>query len=133
MKDTICDILKDAKTIAVVGLSKSGSRTSNTIADYLRQHDYNVVGVNPTVDKEELNGFKFYKSITEVPFDIDIIDVFRKSEDIEELIPAVVEKQPKVLWLQQGIRNDETVSPLRHHGIIVIQDECIMVNHRSCF
>lgn len=133
MKDTICDILKDSKNIAVVGLSKSGSRTSNQIADFLIDHDYNVAGVNPTADTEHVNGIPVYKSISEVPFDIDIVDVFRRSETIEALIPEVIERKPKVLWLQQGIRNDEAVSPLRHHGIVVIQDECIMVNHRSCF
>lgn len=133
MKDTICDILKDSKNIAVVGLSKSGSRTCNQIADFLIDHDYNVAGVNPTADTEHVNGIPVYKSISEVPFDIDIVDVFRRSETIEALIPEVIERKPKVLWLQQGIRNDEAVSPLRHHGIVVIQDECIMVNHRSCF
>lgn len=133
MKDTICDILKDSKNIAVVGLSKSGSRTSNQIADFLKNHDYNVAGVNPSADSDHIHGIPVYKSISEVPFDIDIVDVFRRSETIEELIPEVIERKPKVLWLQQGIRNDEAVSPLRHHGIVVIQDECIMVNYRSCF
>lgn len=133
MKDTLCDILRDSKNIAVVGLSKSGNRTSNQIAAYLTGHGYNVAGVNPTADLDNINGIPVYKSLKDIPFKIDIVDVFRRSETIDELIPDVIERQPNVFWLQSGIRNDKAVSPLRHHGIIVVQDECIMVNHNRCF
>lgn len=130
MIDT-CGILKESKKIAVVGLSKNPSKTSRHIAEFLIEKGFEVVGVNPTASGD-IGGIKMYKCLTDIPFDIDIVDVFRRSEDIDEIIPAVLEKNPKVLWLQLGIRNDNTVKPAADKGITIIQDKCILIEYNSC-
>ncbi len=126
-----CEILKGAKTIAVVGISSNPNRTSRMIADYLITTGYNVVGVNP--GKPKIEGIEVYAKLTDIPFQIDIVDVFRKSEDIPQLIDDVLAISPKVLWLQLGIKNDEAVKPCIDKGIITIQDKCIKIEHSICF
>ncbi|MCL4547022.1 MAG: CoA-binding protein [Bacteroidetes bacterium] len=121
----IAEILSTAKTIAVVGLSDNPMRTSREIAEFLVHKGYKVVGVNPTITKS--GEIEVYPSLKDIPFDIDIVDVFRRAETIPELIPDVLEKNPKVLWLQQGIRNDSAVKPVIEKGIHTIQDKCIAV------
>ena len=127
----VCKILKESKKIAVVGLSKNPSKTSRKIAEFLIENNYEVVGVNPTASGE-IDGIKVYKSIAEIPHDIDIVDVFRRSEDIAEIIPDILEKNPKVLWLQLGIRNDEAVRPAIVKGITTIQNKCILIEYNRC-
>ena len=126
----ICKILNETKTIAVVGISSNPSRTSRVIADYLQANGYNVVGVNP--GKPKIEGMDVYAKLTDIPFEIDIVDVFRKPEDIPQVIPDVLEKNPKVLWLQLGIRNDDAVKPAIDKGIVTIQDKCIKIEHGGC-
>ncbi len=126
-----CQILKDAKTIAVVGISHNPARTSREIADFLVRKGYKVVGVNPGIKKA--GDIEVYPNLQSIPFELDIVDVFRRSETIGELIPDVLAKKPKVLWLQLGIRNDEAVKPAVEQGITVIQDRCILVTHKECF
>lgn len=128
---TICEILKEAKTIAVVGISSNPDRTSRRIAEFLLDKGYTVVGVNPAI--VQAGDIKVYPSLAEIPFDIDIVDVFRKPEDINHIIPDLLVKNPKVLWLQLGIRNDEAVSPAVRAGIITIQDKCIKIEYNNCF
>ena len=127
----LCEILKESKTIAVVGISGNPARTSRQIAEFLLRKGYKVVGVNPSI--ERAGEIEVYKSLTEVPFDIDIVDVFRRSEFIPDLIPDVLKKQPKTLWLQLGIYNDEAVRPVIEAGIETVQDTCIMVTYNACF
>ena len=125
-----CEILKKHKTIAVVGVSSNPTRTSRMIVDYLQYAGYNVVGVNP--GKPKIAGLDVYANLTDIPFEIDIVNVFRKSEDIPQIIPDVLTVKPKVLWLQLGIRNDEAVQPCIDKGIETIQDRCIKIEHSIC-
>ena len=129
MKRQTCEILETYKNIAVVGY-KPG-RISGDIAHLLSENGYNVVGVNPVFNGEA--PLKVYKSLKDIPHKIDIVDVFRRSEFIPELIPDVIEINPDVFWLQLGIRNDEAVKPLIEKGITVIQDTCIKVEFFRCF
>lgn len=128
----ICKILKESKTIAVVGFSKHSDRVSREIALYLDNYKYNVIGINPGINDDEVDGMKVYKSLKDVPEKIDIVDVFRKPESISEIIPDVLAVNPEVLWLQLGIRNDEAVKPAEDKGITVIQDKCIKIEHSNC-
>jgi len=130
MMRSTCEILKESKTIAVVGISNKPGRDSGKIALYLKEEGYNVVGVNPVI--KDFPGIKVYPTLKEVPFNIDIVDVFRRSDAIPELIPDVMEVKPRVLWLQLGIRNDEAVAPALEAGIETVQDKCILVEHRFC-
>lgn len=131
--ELICDILSASKTIAVVGISRSPNKTSRSIAEFLVNKGYHVVGVNPYFDEADSTGdIKVYRNLSDIPFDVDIVDVFRRSEDIPELISDVLNKKPKTLWLQQDIRNDEAVQPVIENGINTIQDKCIAVFYNLC-
>ena len=127
----ICKILEESKTIAVVGISSNPNRTSRMIADFLIRKGYNVVGVNP--GKPKIEGIEVFANLKDIPFEIDIIDVFRKPEDIPQIIPDVLAVNPKVLWLQLGIRNDDAVKPVVEKGIKTVQDRCIKIEHGMCF
>jgi uncharacterized protein len=127
---TICEILKDSTTIAIVGISNKPGRDSGRIALYLKERGYDVIGVNPV--QRDFEGIKVYQKLTDVEQDIDIVDVFRNSDSIPDLIPDVLIKKPKVLWLQLGIRNDEAVKPAEEEGIQVIQDKCIAIEYNFC-
>jgi predicted CoA-binding protein len=127
-----CEILKDSKTIAIVGISSKPERISRSIANYLVRNGFNVVGVNPNKSFTEADGIKVYNSLTEIPHTIDIVDVFRKSEDIPSLVGDVIKIKPKAVWLQLGIRNDESAEKFRNEGIIVFQDSCIKIDHGNC-
>lgn len=127
---SVCDILKESRNIAVVGISNKPGRDSGRIAVYLKESGYNVVGVNPQI--REFPGIQVYPSLKDVPFKIDIVDVFRRSDAIPDIISDVLAVNPKVLWLQLGIRNDAAVAPVIQAGIETIQDKCILVEHRFC-
>ncbi|MFA3781964.1 CoA-binding protein [Melioribacteraceae bacterium 4301-Me] len=119
-------ILTESKTIAVVGISRNPFKISREIAGFLLERGYNVVGVNPNLDIK-IDSIEVYPSLLKIPYKIDIVNVFRKSNDIPEIINDVLFVKPKVLWLQLGIRNDEAVEPVVREGITVIQDTCIKV------
>jgi len=123
----ISNILKYSKTIAVLGISSNPNRTSRMIAEYLDYAGYKVVGVNP--GKPIIEGMEVFSKLEDIPFEIDIVNVFRKSEDIPQIIPSVLSVKPKVLWLQLGIENDKAVQPCIDAGIKVIQDKCIKIEH----
>lgn len=125
-----CKLLKESKIIAIVGISSNSSRTSRMIADYLIYEGYNVVGVNP--GKPNIEGIDVYAKLTDIPFKIDIVNIFRKSEDIPQIIPDVLAVMPNALWLQLGIRNDDAVQPCVDKGIATIQDKCIKIEHSNC-
>ena len=129
-KINMCEFLKYSKTIAVVGISSNPDKTSRAIADFLLRKGYRVVGVHPK--PFDIEGIPVYAKLTDIPFDIDIVDVFRRSEMIDEIIPDVLDKNPKALWLQLGIRNDKAVKPVVDNDIFVVQDECIKIVYNSC-
>jgi len=129
MSDT-CKILKEAKTIAVVGISSNPTRTSRMIADYLHSKGYKVAGVHPAISKA--GDIPAYPSLKDVPFQIDIVNVFRKYESIPELLNDILSVKPKCLWLQLGIMNDVVMEEVNDNNISGVQDRCIMVEHRSC-
>lgn len=126
----ICRLLSETKTIAVIGLSDNSDRTSRQTAEFLVNKGFKVVGVNPTIKKA--GEIEVYPNLSAVPFDVDIVDVFRQSETIPDIIEDVMQKKPKALWLQQGIRNNEAVQPIIEKGIFTIQDKCIAVYYNLC-
>lgn len=126
----ICELLRDSKRIAVVGISRNPTKISRIISKFLVNQGYEVFGVNPAFD--DADGIKVYARLIDIPFDIDIVNVFKASKDIPQLIPDVIAKKPKALWLQQGIRNDDAVKPIKDLGIFTVQDECIMVYYNFC-
>ena len=129
MADT-CKILKEAKTIAVVGISGNPYKISRTIADFLKEKGYIVAGVNPAISSA--GDIEVYPSLKDVPFKIDIVNVFRRSETINELLDDIISADPKCLWLQLGIVNNEVINTVEEKGIIGIQNTCIMVEYNYC-
>lgn len=132
MKTDKCQLLKNSKTIAVVGISHNPNRISREIANYLVYSGFEVVGVNPNEAFKEAEGIIIYNSLLDIPHHIDIVNVFRKSEDIPLIIDDVIAIKPNSLWLQLGIRNDNAVAKVIEKGIKVVQDSCIMVDNNYC-
>jgi uncharacterized protein len=128
-EEEIKDILKESKIIAVVGLSANGSKPSYDVARYLIAHGYRVVPVNPAYD--EVLGETSYKSLLDIPFDVDIVDVFRKTEDIPPVVDDAIEKKAKTVWLQLGLVHDEAAEKAQKAGLKVVQDRCMKIEHHK--
>jgi len=129
-KTEICSLLKTSKTVAVVGISSDTGKISRKIADFLVSKNYKVAGVNPAAPV--IPGIPVYKSLCEIPFEIDIVNVFRKSESIGEIMPDVLKVNPKCLWLQLDIINDSAMALAFEKGISIVQDKCILVYYNQC-
>lgn len=125
--DTIKDILVQAKSIAVVGLSANPERTSHQIAAEMQKLGYKIIPVNPTID--EVLGEKAYDSLTDIDEPIDIINVFRRPEHLPEIAKTAAQTNCKVFWAQQGIKNEEAYNYLKERDFTVIMDLCIKVVH----
>lgn len=121
-------ILEEAKTIAVVGLSANPERTSHMIAKALQQNGYRIIPVNPMLTEPVL-GVQPYASLEDIPETVDIVDVFRRSEYTPEIAKQAVKIKAKVLWLQEGVYNEEAYEYASKHGLTVIMDHCIKVDH----
>jgi uncharacterized protein len=122
------------KNIAVVGMSKNEEKAAHYVPKYLIEHGYNVVPVNPTITTEVL-GRKAYPNIADVPETIDIVDVFRRSEDVPAVIDDAIKKKDeiKVIWMQSGIYNEEAEKKAKENGIDVVYNRCMMAEHKRLF
>ncbi len=132
-REEIESVLENYRTVAIVGLSRNPDKASYRVARYLQSVGYRIIPVNPFAD--EILGEKCYKSLLEVPDTIDIVDIFRPSEDV----PAIVDEaitiknrvgSPKVIWMQLGIVNEEAAKRAREAGFTVVMDSCMMIEHR---
>ena len=120
------------KTIAVVGMSKNQTKASHYVPKYLVDHGYNVIPVNPTTP--EILGRKSYPTVSSVQDDIDIVDVFRPSEDVPAVVEDALKKTGiKVIWMQEGIHNSEAEKMAKEKNIDVIYNRCMMAEHRRLF
>ena len=127
----IQEILK-LKNVAVVGMSNTEGKPANVVPKYLIEHGYNVIPVNPTTT--EVLGRKSYASISEVSEQVDIVDVFRRSEDVPPVVyNAIKKKGIKVIWMQSGIYNKEAEKKAKENGIDVVYDRCMKVEHSLLF
>ncbi len=120
-------MLKGARVIAVVGHSDKPFRTSYQIAQYLRNAGYTIYPVNPKV--EEIDGEKSYSSLAEVPEDIDIVDVFRRSEYLEGVVDEAAKVGAKAVWAQLGVYDDDAAKMAEQAGIDMVMDRCIKIDH----
>lgn len=114
--------------VAVVGMSKNSSKAAHYVPKYLSENGYDVTPVNPTAN--EILGKKCYGSVSEIDEDIDIIDVFRPSDQVLPVIQEAIKKKPKVIWLQEGIHNVEAETLARDAGIKVIFNRCMLAEHQ---
>lgn len=122
----------DLKNIAVVGMSKNEGKPAHFVPKYLIERGYNVIPVNPTIT--EVFGRKSYPSIADIPDDVDVVDIFRRSEDVPPVVnDAMKKKGIKVIWMQSGIYNEEAERKAKENGIDVVFNRCMMVEHnRLC-
>ena len=116
------------KKIVVVGMSKNSSKAAHYVPRYLSENGYDVTPVNPTTD--EILGKKCYDSVLEINEEIDIVDVFRPSDQVLPVIQEAIKKKPKVIWLQEGIHNSEAEELARQEGIQVIFNRCMLAEHQ---
>jgi predicted CoA-binding protein len=116
------------KKVAVIGISRSKSKAAHFVPKYLSENGFDIIPVNP--NSNEILSKKCYKEITEVEGDIDIVDVFRPSEDVLSFVRDAIKKNPKVIWLQEGIHNEEAENLAREHGIDVVFNRCMLAEHQ---
>ena len=126
--DRITELLKQAHTIAVVGLSSSPMRPSHGVAAYLQTQGYRVIPVNPEI-KGAL-GEKAYASLREVPEKIDIVDIFRRSEFVPDVVEDAIAIHVPAIWMQEGVVHNQAAEKARGAGIFVVMDRCILKEHR---
>jgi predicted CoA-binding protein len=127
----IKEILSLNKIVAVIGMSKNPEKEAYRIPEYLKKKGYKVIPVNPTAD--EILGEKSYKKLSDVPGPIDIVEVFRPSEDVPNYVDDVITKKPKVFWLQLGIENTQAEEKVASNGIKVVFNKCMMAEHKRLF
>ncbi len=129
--DQITELLRKAKTIAVVGLSSNPLRASHGVAAYLQAQGYHIIPVNPDID--EALGERAYASLLEVPGNVDIVDIFRRSEFVPEIVDQAIERGAAAVWMQETVVHEQAAAKARRAGLVVVMDRCILKEHRSRF
>jgi predicted CoA-binding protein len=123
------NMLRTAKTIAVVGLSSRRSRPSFGVSEYMQSQGYRIIPVNP--NETEILGEKSYATLEEIPVPIDIVDVFRRSDAVAEVVDAAIRIGAKGIWMQEGVVDETAAAKARAAGIDVVMDHCILKEHRK--
>ncbi len=127
--DPILELLKNYKTIAVVGLSSKPSRPSHGVSEYMQAAGYRIIPVNP--NEKEVLGEKSYARLEDVPEKIEIVDVFRRAEDVPPVVESAIRAGAKVVWMQLGIENGQAAERARAAGLVVVEDACILIEHKK--
>jgi uncharacterized protein len=124
----VAEILRQSRTIAVVGLSSKRFRPSYGVAEYMQRSGYRIVPVNP--EEREVLGEKCYPDLDSVTEAIDIVDIFRRSEFVPEIVEAAIRKGAKAIWMQEGVIHEEAARRAGEAGLDVVMDRCILKDHR---
>ncbi len=125
--EQILDILS-LKKVVVIGMSKHSSKAAHYVPKYLSDNGYDITPVNPTA--KEILGKKCYDSVSEIDGEIEIVDIFRPSDQVLPFIQDAIKKKPKVIWLQEGIHNSEAEELARKEGIKVVYNRCMLAEHK---
>ncbi len=120
-------LLKKYRNIAIVGLSPKKNRPSNQVAVYLMEAGYNIIPVNP--GQQEILGKKCYPDLESIPEPIEIVDIFRRPEDLPPIVESAIKIGAKVIWMQQGIVNEDAAAIAKKAGLTVVMDRCLKVDH----
>jgi predicted CoA-binding protein len=126
-RETIQRVLDECRAIAVVGLSSNPSRPSNSVSSYMRRHGYTVIPVNP--NETEVFGERAYPSLAEVPVNIDLVDIFRRSEKAGTAVDQAIAINAKAVWLQEGVIDQEAAQRASEAGLLVVMDRCWLKEH----
>jgi len=124
----IASVLRSARTIAVVGLSSKRYRPSHGVAEYMQSSGYRIIPVNPF--ETEVLGEKTYPELDRVPETVDIVDIFRRSEFVPEIVEAAIRIGARAIWMQEGVVHEEAAAKARAAGLEVVMDRCILKEHR---
>lgn len=120
-------ILREARTVAVVGLSPNPDRPSHRVARYLQEHGYRIVPVNPTVGT--VLGERSHPNLEAVPDAVDVVEIFRRAEDVPPIVDAAVRVGARVVWMQEAVIHDEAAARARAAGLTVVMDRCMLKEH----
>jgi len=120
-------ILKEYRTVAVVGASSNPERPSNIVFSYLAEQGYHVIPVNPTV--QEILGKASYPDLSSIPGKVEVVDIFRKSEEVMPIVDEAIKIGAKVVWMQEGVINEEAAAKARNAGLLVVMDKCMRKEH----
>ena len=134
MKDEeLKEILKQCKTVAVVGVSPKQDRPSYVVASYLQSKGYRIIPVRP--DGETILGEKVYRSLMEIPeeIEIDVVDIFRKSTEVPPVVEGTIKRKAKVVWMQEGVIHPEAGEKAKKAGLKVVMDRCMKKEHQRLF
>ena len=129
--DPIAELLKHATNIAVVGLSASPLRPSHGVSAYMQAQGYHIIPVNPEI--EEALGERAYPSLKAVPGKIDVVNVFRRPEFVDEIVDQAIELKVPAIWMQEEVINERAAEKARKAGLFVVMDRCILKEHRARF
>ena len=127
--DPITKILRESKTIAVVGLSSNPMRPSHGVTEYMQEAGYRIIPLNP--NETEVLGERSYARLADVPEKIDIVNVFRRAEEVPPVVESAIRIGAKVVWMQLGVENEQAAEKARAAGLVVIEDACILVEHKK--
>lgn len=130
--DPITELLKKARTIAVIGLSNSPLRPSYGVSAYMQGEGYRIIPVNPNLHEPVL-GEQPYASLRQIPERVDIVDVFRRSEFVPEIVEQAIQLGVPAIWMQEGVIHEAAAAQARKAGVLVIMDRCILKEHRARF
>jgi predicted CoA-binding protein len=125
----ITHILRTHRTVAVVGLSPNPERPSHIVARYLQEHGYRVIPVNPTVDV--VLGERSHPNLESIPERVDIVDIFRRSEEVPAVVESAIQIGARVVWMQEGVVHEEAARRARAAGLVVVMDRCMLKEHRA--
>ncbi len=128
--DEIKDVLRESKNIAVVGLSPKQDRPSFRVASYLKAQGYRIIPVRPGI--EEVLGEKAYPRLTDIPpeIEIDVVDIFRRSEEVLPVVEEAIRRRAKTVWMQEGIINEDAAQKAEAAGLKVVMDRCMLKEHQ---
>ncbi len=129
--DPVTELLTHAKTIAVVGLSENPMRASHGVSAYMQGHGYRIIPVNPEI--ESCLGERAYASLLDVPEKIDIVNIFRRPEFVEEIVEHAIQLKVPAIWMQEEVIHVPAAEKARQAGIFVVMDRCILKDHRARF
>jgi predicted CoA-binding protein len=125
----IPEILKSAHTIAVVGISSNPMRASNGVSEYLKRAGYKIIPVNP--NETEVLGEKCYARLEDVPEKIDMVDIFRRSEFVPDIVESAIRIGARTVWMQEGVIHEDAAERARQAGLDVVMDRCTLKEHRK--
>lgn len=124
---TIEDILNNSKTVAVVGLSANPDRPSHRVAGYLKENGYKIIPVNP--NEKTILGETSYPDLASIPEKVDVVDIFRKPEDVPPIVRDAIKTGARAVWMQEGVVNEEAAAEARKAGLKVVMDHCMLKEH----